>query len=338
MVVGGAGVRRNLIETLSSSRAFVSRKSVTVSVQLTISIVLIAVLAFKTDLNSLTAQIRGQSYGWLMLAAAVTLLQIFLAALRWLEVLRGLGSSLSVGSVLKVSFVGNFFNAWLLGIAGGDVIRAVLMPAHALGRAAVVYSVLFDRVAALAGLGLVILPITALGLDPLTHEPAVMISLAVAALPLLGLYAAGPALRILMSWRVTMASRLIGIGHSWTTLNRAWPRLLAALAVSAACVVAVALTAYCVARAQHLAVPFGRFLILIPPVVLLSSLPVSIGGWGVRESAMVIAMASVGVPTENAVLVSVQMGLLAAAMSIPGGFLLLVPVRARGNRVPVSVS
>jgi uncharacterized membrane protein YbhN (UPF0104 family) len=71
-------------------------------------------------------------------------------------------------------------------------------------------------------------------------------------------------------------------------------------------------------------------LVLVPFPLLLSLLPISVGGWGVREGAMVVAFALVGVSTETTLAVSVLFGLILLVWSIPGGFILL--------RYPIAVS
>jgi len=54
------------------------------------------------------------------------------------------------------------------------------------------------------------------------------------------------------------------------------------------------------------------------PVVLITSLPISIGGWGVRETAMIAVFGLVGVPSSAALVLSVQLGLLTMVVSTPG--------------------
>lgn len=44
--------------------------------------------------------------------------------LRWREVLRAQGIQIPLGRVLRISFVAHFFNAFLLGTAGGDLLKA----------------------------------------------------------------------------------------------------------------------------------------------------------------------------------------------------------------------
>ena len=65
-------------------------------------------------------------------------------------------------------------------------------------------------------------------------------------------------------------------------------------------------------------------LVLIPPVLLITTLPISIAGWGVRELSMVAAFALIGVSDEGAVALSVLFGLVIAVMSLPGGLIWLL--------------
>ena len=47
-------------------------------------------------------------------------------------------------------------------------------------------------------------------------------------------------------------------------------------------------------------------------------LPISVGGWGVREVSMVGMLALVGIDKEAALTISVQLGILAIIASLPG--------------------
>jgi glycosyltransferase 2 family protein len=309
------------------------KRRIGVLLKLAISVVLICVACRNIDGGGIVARFTGQSSIWLFAAACVTLAQILLGALRWRQILDGLDVRVPAETVLKITFIGNFFNSWLLGVVGGDVARAVLLPAQARGRPAVVHSVLFDRAVTLAGLGLVIVPIATLDLGPLARGLPLLASTAAAILPFVGLCCVPLFAGVANRWRLPLSRYMGAVGEDWVRLRDASPRLVAALAFAALGMVAISGTAYCLARAQHLAVSLPDFLMLMTPVVLLSSLPVSIGGWGVRENAMVVAMASVGVGAAPALVVSVQMGLLAALLSLPGGAIWLFQYLVRQRLV-----
>jgi hypothetical protein len=61
--------------------------------------------------------------------------------------------------------------------------------------------------------------------------------------------------------------------------------------------------------------------LLVPPVILVTVVPISIAGWGVREGAMVVAFGFINVPPSAAFAMSVLFGLTLAAASLPGSLL-----------------
>ncbi|MBE9556580.1 MAG: flippase-like domain-containing protein, partial [Proteobacteria bacterium] len=65
-------------------------------------------------------------------------------------------------------------------------------------------------------------------------------------------------------------------------------------------------------------------LVLVPAVILLSTVPVSIGGWGLREGLMVVALGLAGVPADAALSVSILFGLAMIVAGLPGGVLWLM--------------
>jgi uncharacterized membrane protein YbhN (UPF0104 family) len=73
------------------------------------------------------------------------------------------------------------------------------------------------------------------------------------------------------------------------------------------------------ARSLDIAIPVGPTLIVVPPVVLAAALPISIGGWGVREGGMIFGLGIIGVSSGDAVLVSVMVGLISVTFGCLGG-------------------
>jgi hypothetical protein len=76
--------------------------------------------------------------------------------------------------------------------------------------------------------------------------------------------------------------------------------------------------------AYRLAIPldFWTCLILCPPVFLIASLPISVAGWGVREGAMVLVLGYVAIPSDQALSLSIALGLVVLAGALPGVFFL----------------
>jgi len=67
----------------------------------------------------------------------------------------------------------------------------------------------------------------------------------------------------------------------------------------------------------------ASWIMIVPPVTLIQLLPISLAGWGVREAALVVMLASFGIPAEAALATSVLLGLCLIAVGLPGGLIWL---------------
>jgi hypothetical protein len=74
---------------------------------------------------------------------------------------------------------------------------------------------------------------------------------------------------------------------------------------------------------MHIEMRLFDCVLLLPLVTLTTVLPFSIGGWGVREGAMIVALGFVGVSATTAFSLSVVYGLVILASGIPGAFVWL---------------
>jgi uncharacterized membrane protein YbhN (UPF0104 family) len=67
---------------------------------------------------------------------------------------------------------------------------------------------------------------------------------------------------------------------------------------------------------------FASYAVALSGAVLLSTIPLSIAGWGVREMAFMKLMSEMGSPPEEAFAVSVIFGFCLLLTALPGAFLL----------------
>jgi hypothetical protein len=109
--------------------------------------------------------------------------------------------------------------------------------------------------------------------------------------------------------------------------------------------------AWSLARAVEAQFEFVHALLLVLPVMLIATAPISIAGWGVRESALVLAFSYAGLPETDGLIVSILLGGVMFAVGIIGGIIWLASPesprisiwkpntnRHRHNRQPVNVS
>ena len=71
--------------------------------------------------------------------------------------------------------------------------------------------------------------------------------------------------------------------------------------------------------AARSSVDFVYLLFLFLPVILVASLPISIAGWGVRETAMVLAFSYAGLAESDGLIVSILYGAATLAVGVIGG-------------------
>jgi len=91
-----------------------------------------------------------------------------------------------------------------------------------------------------------------------------------------------------------------------------------------------ATAAWCLAKAVAAPLEWGQALFLVLPVLLIATVPLSIAGWGTRETAMVLAFGYAGLPESNGLIVSVLLGIALFAAGLPGG---VIWIMDRGKQI-----
>ncbi len=79
------------------------------------------------------------------------------------------------------------------------------------------------------------------------------------------------------------------------------------------------ISVYFIALSAGAQFTFLDLMSVLPVIALIASLPVSFGGWGVREGAFVYGLGLIGIPTEMAFVISIEIGLLTMLATILAG-------------------
>jgi len=83
---------------------------------------------------------------------------------------------------------------------------------------------------------------------------------------------------------------------------------------------------------------FGQIFQLVPPVMLITMLPISIAGWGVREATMGLAFGYAGLVSDEGVNISLVFGAVNFLVGVFGGLVwILSPEKAAKGAEPVGV-
>jgi hypothetical protein len=77
--------------------------------------------------------------------------------------------------------------------------------------------------------------------------------------------------------------------------------------------------AWCCVKAVAAPVGFSHILFLMPPVLLIATVPISIAGWGIRESSMIAAFSYAGLAEADGLTLSILFGAVSFVVGLFGG-------------------
>ncbi|MDB5809601.1 MAG: conserved rane protein of unknown function [Betaproteobacteria bacterium] len=290
--------------------------------KIAISLVLIAIVLRAFDVRGVGANLAKVDLFTLVVGVAIALSIALLHTLRWLAIVQANGSQLNFKTALQLVLIGHFFNQALPSSVGGDAVRVWCAYRAGLTFKAAANTIIIDRAVTLFSL----LLLSAAGLPwlfDIVTDPVARWALSTVICAGVAGFGAFLALRrlpqVMAHWRAVRA--LLGLAALARSVVFRPRYALPAMALSVASFVGFALIVYCLGRAMDLEISLLDCILLVPPVILVTVVPISIAGWGVREGAMVVAFGFVDVLPSAAFAMSVLFGLTLAAASLPGSLL-----------------
>ena len=251
-------------------------------------------------------------------------MQTAIGALRWQRIAGLCGGALPQGQALRFNMIAAFFNQVLPSTIGGDAARIILAARAGNGWRKATYSVLLDRFIGLLVLASVVTAglYWSFGLISNPIGRLVLLAVGLGSLAAAAAFLALGSLPVLARWRLTRRlAELAKLARNILLSRTAAPMVLL---LSLMIHLMTAAVAWSAARAVAAQLSYLDALLLVLPVMLIVTIPISIAGWGVRESALVLAFSYAGLPESDGLLVSVLMGGAMFAVGIIGGLVWLV--------------
>jgi uncharacterized protein (TIRG00374 family) len=275
-----------------------------IAVQALLSVTLLGWLAWSIDWAAMVAALRGASPPLIGAGALLYFLGVALSCYKWQRSLLLEGIRQPLGRLLRWYLIGSFANNFMPSDIGGDLGRGYLA-AQAVGRPlAVARSILAERLSGLA----MMCALAWIGIGALLDAPTLFFWLSGGSVALgVGLLLAlsvAPGIRRRLAaaaaWGRLPAKLRDGIAESAAVIGRARRspgQLALILLLSLAFQLLAGLGLWLNLLALGTLTAVWPILLSFALANLISLLPISINGWGLREGALVALIAPLGVPS-----------------------------------------
>jgi len=281
--------------------------------------------------------LQTADWRWMFAAMAAAGLCEFFGILRWQLFLKMLHLRVRLSEVAKLFFIGAFFNQFLPGTTGGDVVRVLyLMRDHPEHRTAGFLSVAIDRLLAVLVLVAMGLGFAWLRSDWFASSFAVGNTMKVFAIVLFAIGFGLAASFLLTSRhlvgrlpaRFPMREQIVKLSTLWQLCIENRREALLGAIYTVPMLLFYFAAFYFVALAFTAKVSFLDMTSIMPLVTAISSLPISLNGIGVREALFAKLLSELcGVPQGTGLLISITGMFVYMVWGLPGGLFYLDRIR-----------
>ena len=304
------------------------RPLITSLLKITVSAVLVALLLRGIGWTELTGQFERAAWSGLALSLGTFVLSNFLGALQWHLLLENKGIRLNFFRVLGFYHVGLFFNNFLIGNVGGDAFRVFDIRRISGETNGALSTVFFDRFIGFFSMATLALCATLIAARQMIDGSALeAIFLIFAGWLLASAFLFYEPFAKKFSWifRLLLPASLHvkakSFYYSLHGFRSEKKLLLRLLCISLIVQTLRIMTHYFAAYSLGVRERINFFFLFIPAVALVASLPISLGGLGVREQSAVALFSPLGVSAARIVAFEFLAYLVGIFASLPGGLI-----------------
>jgi len=289
----------------------ISRKSAFWALRIIISAVLIGYLLATVNLSEIFVKIKSCHVSFFLFSLLLGFLRNVIFAYRWRVLLTGSGIKVPFITLIKFYLGGTFFNLFLPTTLGGDVVRGYDLAIHSEKKMDAASSVLAERI--IGSFALIFIALFALlfGQNMIENTQVINVVLIVC----ISYFAF-----VIIVFNARIMKKLIvllKVNSLWNIgkwLDRMYSSLRTffadkvilglCFALSIVCQTLTILAVYLLALAINLKLPLIYFFMILPMIWIVTMVPLSLNGLGVREGAFVFFFTEVGVSGSSALLFS----------------------------------
>ena len=309
-----------------------NKKTLIIFFKVIISISLVAFLFFKLGLKDIAHQFVAANLWWILSGITAFTLSNFLGAFQWHLLMKTKGIHLPFHKVLSYYYVGLFFNNFLIGYVGGDAVRIYDISKASGDSTNAISTVFLDRFIGFFMLTTLAL-FAALLWNGIFNSQSLIISIIVIfccwIISIIFLF--NKKFTDKISWiikaflPIKIESKVREIYYNINSFKHAKKTLIIIVFISFMVQTLRVLVHFFAALSLGLHIHLKYFIIFIPIIALLVSIPISIGGIGVRESSAVALFSQVNAFQPEVIVTMEFLAYLSGLLSSsPGGLLFIL--------------
>ncbi len=296
-----------------------------------VSVLLFYLLFRKYDFQEFGATVRNAELGFLVAAFLILWIGHYICIFRWRMLMRPLMPVFSLTRLFQIYCIGLFFNLAFPTAVGGDVVKMYYAGKPSRNYAQSFAATFLDRDAGMLAMMIIACIGTFLIPSRIPGIPVrLLIWLCFAGFVLANILLFMPSLhrglmRLLQRLKLTRtAGRVDAISNAFQVMGKHPRVLLDSLVISMLNQVLVFAVAWVTAEGLRLEVPFVYFLVFIPVITLITMIPISLNGLGLREYAFVSLFGGIGVAPSMGLALSLLTLLMLVLSAIPGGIVYVI--------------
>ncbi len=302
--------------------------------RISITAALLIFLFLKTDFKSVLKSLESANLLYLLGAFAFYVFLNFLIILRWHLLLSGLSIKLPFSRTTVSYLESLFINLIFPSTIGGDTARTIDIARHSKKHSSgVLATVILDRVGGFCGL------ITVLGVSlffgyRVLNDPNVLIAslIFLGLILFLGAIAFSGTFFNMVFKRIpfkNLKDYLYQLHQATSSYKKCPQVLLMVWLLSIVIQGGLSLIYYWVALSIGVHLPLVYFFIFVPVVTVISVIPVSVGGLGIRDGACITLFARAGMLQEQAFAVSLSNFVFLFTLGVFGGLVYVIDLYRR---------
>jgi glycosyltransferase 2 family protein len=300
------------------------KKRVSFAVRLVLTLLLFSILLKSMSWSALLGEFTHMHLGLIFVALVVGATGVVVSAYQWRSLLLGEKIRVDLAGLINLYMVGIGFSHFLPTGMGGDAVKAMYVGRESSNSAGSISAVVMCRVTGF--IGMLLIASVALIIWRGSFTTTIITSFSLLSLLVSGMIA-GAVISVSFlprllkgKWEnVRIFASVFQVGHALYAAAKRPRSLLAGILYGVAFQAVAILNCYAFANALGIQASLRFFCVAVPLIALVAFLPISINGYGLRESTYVFIFSTIHVHAASALLLALMQDAQTLAFGVIGG-------------------